>query len=253
MPPRPGCRSRRRRRNFDMLARVYLPTAAAECRFTLNAAQSRHLIKVLRLRNGAECAVFDGKGACYRARIVHEDKDAAVLHTGAALPPSPADAGRTIHIGQVVCTTAKMDWAVEKMTELGATTLTLLSSENSRVPAGERQMQRWQRLMVAACAQCGRNTVPALLLPQPAAQWQPPAQRIVLTPCAAHPLAEVAAKEEATAIALAVGGESGFSVREEEALLAGGFQAAHLGARILRSETAALTALALLQLGKKGW
>ena len=227
-----------------MRARLHLPAAAAAHRYTLDAAQSRHLIKVLRLRRGAAVEVFDGEGSAFAAAIVDDDRNAAVLETTTALPRSPADAGRVVHIGQVVCAAAKMDWAVEKMTELGAASITPLISENGKTPVNERQLQRWRRLTIAACTQCGRNKLPAILPPQAVAEWQPEGRRILLTPRAAQPLAAVAAGTEA--LALAIGGESGFSAQEEEILVDFGFQPAHLGARILRSETAGMAALAVL-------
>ena len=172
----------------------------------------------------------------------------------AATAAAAADSGREVHIGQGICAPAKMDWAVEKMTELGATSITPLLGEKGKYDSGARQLQRWQRLIIAACEQCGRNRLPLLHPPQSVLEWRGDAEkRIVLTPRGAQPLAAVlsmgAMKNTALPpLSLAVGGESGFSRDEEEGLIAAGFVPATLGARILRSETAALAALALLQL-----
>ena len=145
-----------------------------------------------------------------------------------------------------MCAPAKMDWAVEKMTELGAASITPLLSDNGKAAADARQMQRWQRLVIAACEQCGRNRLPLLHPPQRVLAWQAAGERILMTPRAAQPLT-AAVPDAGVALSLAVGAESGFSGEEAEGWIAAGWRPAHLGARILRSETAALAALAMLQ------
>lgn len=232
-----------------MRPRLYLPDAAPARCFQLNTAQSRHLIKVLRLKSGEAVEIFDGIGHAYPARIIDDDKSRVTVQTAAsALPPAPADGGPCVHIGQAVCAAAKMDWAVEKMTELGMASLTPLISDNGKPPPSAAQLARWRRLIIAAAEQCGRNRLPPLASPQPPRQWQPAAVRILLSPGASRSLFSIVSALPAdSAIALAIGSESGLSSAEETQLVAAGFQSAHLGARILRAETAGLAALALIQ------
>ena len=230
-----------------MIPRLYLPAAAAESSFSLSDSQSRYLLKVLRMRCGDALIIFDGEGSAYHAEIASTDKKKTVITATTALPaPAPADIGRQLHIGQMICAPAKMDWAIEKMTELGVTIIAPLYSHNKKHQPEEKLQQRWRRLAAAACAQCGRNRLPVLLPCQPVTAWQPPAhcRRVLLTPNAEQALAGF--RDSPVAIAVAVGGESGFTMDEERHFIDTGFEPAHLGTRVLRSETAAMAALALL-------
>lgn len=231
-----------------MLPSLYLPAAEADSHFTLDAAQSHRLARVLRLRSGAALTVFDGAGRAYHASIVSSGKSGVVLATTIPLPcPAEADGGRKIHIAQVVCAPAKMDWAVEKMTELGVDKITPLVDQRKRHRAGPRQCERWRRLIIAACEQCGRRTLPGLAEAQRLDDFPVDGCCILLTPRARLPLAQVAPPPPQE-ITLIVGGESGFYPEEEKLLMDKGAGAAQLGARILRSETAGLAVLARLQL-----
>lgn len=226
------------------LPRLYHPESAAHTELTLSESQSRHIVKVLRMKTGEKLEIFDGNGRAYDATIADNHKQRTRIHLTAARPPSPADGGKKIHIGQLICAPAKMDWAIEKMTELGVTAITPLHAAERNATA-RANVPRWHRLAIAACEQCGRNRLPILNSPIAATDWHPDEHRIILTPRARHSLPKLASAIPPP-IALAIGNESGFDTKTESQLIAAGFQPAHLGHRILRTETAGLAALAVL-------
>ncbi|WOV91828.1 MAG: 16S rRNA (uracil(1498)-N(3))-methyltransferase [Candidatus Zeuxoniibacter abyssi] len=229
-----------------MRARVYLPTVKTNQEEQLNAEQSRYLCRVLRLQNGAAVEVFNGRGGVYEAQIISHNKDEVRLAITKKLPAKAEDNGVAVCIGQAICTAAKMDWAVEKMTELGATQIAPLFTDNTDKRGGNEK--RWRRLAIAAATQCGRAAVPEILSAQPLSDWLNTAckapQKILLSPRGEKPLAAVFRRN--TDATLLVGPESGLSQKEETLAQEAGFVAVHLGSRTLRTETAALTALAII-------
>ena len=237
-----------------MIPRIYLPAAAANSDAALSTAQSRHLFTVLRLSQNSAVVVFDGKGNSYSATLTTASKQSAVLRITDTLPPSPADVGLQVHVGQLMCAPAKMDWAVEKMTELGCAEITPLYGEKTRYQAAEKQRARWQRLIIAATEQCGRATLPNIGKAKQLREWCTalPADglRLVLSPRAEFSLMQLLQQQTPATvdkpITIVCGGESGISPAEEANLQANNFYPAHLGARILRAETAALAALAII-------
>ena len=236
-----------------MTPRVYLPQARAFALLALPPPKARHLQTVLRLPQGAKAEAFDGAGNAYAATLQYAGKGQAALQLGEALPPKAQDAGARVVAGQFLCAPAKMDWAVEKMTELGCAQICPLVGGRGRPQkASPAALARWRRLAQAAAEQCGRASVPPVEEPLKPAAWLqtlPPAAsapRFALLPQAAAPLASLAAKAAGGQIVIACGNESGFAAQEEDLLLQNGFAPASLGARVLRAETAALAALAII-------
>ena len=153
---------------------------------------------------------------------------------------------------QGVSSSEKMDFTVQKATELGVAVLQpVIAARSVGRIAGERAAQKrahWQRVAIAACEQCGRNRVPQVLPPVPLAEYcrtASPADGLLLSPEAQLGLREAAARLKG-AVALAAGPEAGFSAAEEALLQGAGFVPVRLGPRVLRTETAALAALAAL-------
>jgi 16S rRNA (uracil1498-N3)-methyltransferase len=147
----------------------------------------------------------------------------------------------------------RMDWLVEKATELGAASIQPLLAERSVLRlAGERAAKKqahWQGIAIAACEQSGRNRVPPVHPVQPLAAWlaaQPRAGVVLSLRPGTQPVAALAGRTELTLLS---GPEGGLSPAEEDAALARGWQPVHLGPRVLRAETAPLAALARLTLG----
>ena len=236
-----------------MTPRVYLSGAGEQDSHLLEQAKSRHLLKVLRLRQGAPLILFDGDGNTYTAIVGDTDKQCLRVHIQRQLPPLAADGGVSIHIGQAICAAPKMDWLVEKSTELGATTITPLLSATSAAAPRRAQLERWQRLTAAACEQCGRARLPPINPPSSPASWNATLSatttKILLSPRAQQPLAVVVRRlpNPMTPMAVAVGAEAGFTAKEENQMEEDNFLKAHLGARTLRAETAAMAALSLIR------
>ena len=246
-----------------MVTRIYLPDLVAAARFskpgeptiaTLDPAKSHHLIRVLRKKERDIVHIFDGFGCAYSAVIIDVNARACVLRVDRLIAEVIDPVTPEIHIGHALCAAAKMDWLVEKCTELGMHSFTPLASEKSQAKqVSARQQGRWRRLMVSACEQSGRNWLPLLhplqKLADYAAATPTPTKtkRILLSPSATTPLQKIIPRPSALAqIYLLIGPESGFAAGEEQALTQLGFQPATLNAATLRAETACLTALALL-------
>ena len=219
----------------------------------LPEAAATHLARVLRLQVGDACMLFNGDGMDYPARIVTAGKRSLRARVGdpvAAAHESPL----RIVLLQGIARGEKMDLILQKATELGVTQVRPLSSQRSEVKLdaerAARRVAHWQQVVVAACEQSGRARVPEVLAPATlaAALEALPADgvRLILDPNGALAFATLGALVE-HAVVLAVGPEGGWSPLDRQQLLAAGFQGLRMGPRILRTETAALAAIAALQ------
>jgi 16S rRNA (uracil1498-N3)-methyltransferase len=225
----------------------------------LSGMASAHLIKVLRLRAGADVVLFNGDGFDYRARIVVPKVEAAeveVLDRSAVALESPL----RITLIQALCRGEKMDWVLEKATEAGVSAIIPVQSERTEVQldaerAGKRR-EHWLRVVLSACEQSGRAVVPNVenlqSLEARLAQGVELPLKLVLEPGSSS-LRQVlqVARSVSSAIdqqiAIAVGPEGGFSERDLKQLEIAGFVRVSLGPRVLRTETAGLAAIAALQ------
>ncbi len=236
-----------------MTTRLHLPGPLAEGqRVELGAEQCHYLQRVLRLRAGQAVEVFDGAGQRFEASLERlSQRDARVL-LGAPLTPA-AESGLRVTLAQCLSSAEKMDWTIEKAVELGVHRIVPIASARSVVrldaERAARRLEHWRRLIVAACAQCGRDTLAEIVSPQPLAAWLDARERahaaVVLSPGAATALATIALAERD--VDLLVGPEGGLAEDELDATRRAGFVEASLGPRVLRTETAGLAALAVLQ------
>jgi 16S rRNA (uracil1498-N3)-methyltransferase len=212
---------------------------------------AHHAVHVLRLRAGEEVTLFDGRGGEYAGRIAGIER-LRVMVDVLAHRTLERESPLAVTLVQGVSSSEKMDFTVQKATELGVAVLQPVTAARSvgRI-AGERAMQKrahWQRVAIAACEQCGRNRVPQVLPPVPLAEYcrtAGPGPALLLSPDAQLGLRDAAARLQ-SAVALAAGPEAGFSAAEEAMLQGVGFVPVRLGPRVLRTETAALAALAAL-------
>jgi len=236
------------------MPRFYCPLPLAPgAQVALPPTAARH-VQVLRLQPGDAVTLFNGTGGEWSAAVARMGR-ADVDVTVGAHAAVEREAARAVHLVVGMPANERMDWLVEKATELGAASIQPVAAARSVLKlAGERAAKRqahWQAIAVAACEQCGRNRVPPVHAPLPLADWlrQAPAQgeRLVLSLReAARPLP--AAAGDAPAVWVLHGPEGGLTAQEEDAALARGFAPAGLGARVLRAETASIAALALLAL-----
>lgn len=236
------------------MTRLYFPGEIAdhgECRVI--AGQAHHVIHVLRLQAGAPITLFDGRGAEYPAMIKRIDKSGLTLTVGTRAVVD-RESPLSVMLAQGVSSGERMDFTVQKSVELGVTQIQPLITQRSVVRlAGERAERRvahWQSVAAAACEQCGRNRVPSLLPVQPLMKWLggplPPGERFLLSPhVASTRLRDRSPPNDG--VLLLVGPEGGWNPDETQAALAAGFTPLALGPRTLRTETAALAALAALQ------
>ncbi|MCC7097565.1 MAG: 16S rRNA (uracil(1498)-N(3))-methyltransferase [Thermomonas sp.] len=217
----------------------------------LTEQTAQHLLRVLRLGVGDSCVLFNGDGHDCDARIVAVGKRGAQAEITARRHIDNESPLR-VTLLQGLARGEKMDWIIQKATELGVAHILPVVSERCEVRldaerAGKR-LAHWREVAISACEQSGRAQVPVVAIPQPL-EWAAglrSGRGYVLDPCCGHSLRESlpATPGDCT---LAVGPEGGWSPRDLELLHAAGFEGIRLGRRVLRTETAGLAALAALQ------
>ncbi|MBN6149608.1 16S rRNA (uracil(1498)-N(3))-methyltransferase [Xanthomonas sp. AmX2] len=212
-----------------------------------------HLVRVLRLREGERCVLFNGDGCDYDAELVQVGKRGASARLGAA-QRLHNESPLAITLLQGIARGEKMDLILQKATELGVAAIVPVLAERTEVKLDaartDKRMAHWRSVVVSACEQSGRARVPALGMPlalADAARALPaPMLKLTLDPQGELRLRALAATAEAT-VAIAIGPEGGWSPRDRTALRDAGFSGLRLGPRILRTETAGLAAIAALQ------
>ena len=238
-----------------MIPRIYtteILTPAMQIKLTGQARD--HLIRVLRLQVGDALIVFNGRGGQYTASIAALEKKvvSVQLHSFYDLEcESPLD----IHLGQGLARGDKMDWLIQKAVELGVNQITPLVTQRSQITLTEqraaKKIAHWRAVIASACEQCGRNQLPQINKPMAVDVWcqsQITDMALVLEPTADKSLTELLSlMTPPQTISLLVGPASGFSSVEITQVQQHGFIAANLGVRILRTETAALSVVAILQ------
>ncbi len=232
--------------------RLYLPAPLhAGQVIELPPAQNHHLRRVLRLRLSEPVTLFNGGFLEYSGRIVAMGSTQVSVAIDAERDVS-SESPLTITLALALSRAERMDFTIQKSVELGVQRLVPLLTERSVVRFKDerrsRRMEHWSKIIIGACEQSGRFRLPELQEPKPFAEWigQPGlGSKLMLDPGASLPLATIASAE--LEISLLVGGEGGFCQRERDQAKAAGFIGVHLGPRVLRTETAALVALSLLQ------
>ena len=213
----------------------------------LPEAQAHYLSRVLRLTVGAAVQLFDGSGHEYIGELTSVTKKAVQVELRESLAGLP-ESSLQIHLGQGLSRGERMDWAIQKATELGVAEITPLFTERCEVRLNDERMQKrlehWQQIAISACEQCGRSKVPVIHVPQSVKDWQATVQadlKLVLHPVA-QPLTEHAAP---STLAFLIGPEGGLTDVEVAYAAEYGFQPARLGPRVLRTETAPIVALSV--------
>lgn len=221
-------------------------------KLSLPAAAAHHAARVLRLRDGDAVVLFDGRGGEYDARLAIPARGQVVAETGARRDPA-RESPLQVTLVQAVSSGDRMDFTIQKAVELGVAAIQPVFSAKSLVRlSGEREAKKlahWRRIAIAACEQCGRNWLPAVREAMSVAAYSrvpgEAALRLLLSPEGKAGLKDVRPRIE-RAVTLAAGPEAGFSTEEEQVLQRAGFVPVRLGPRVLRTETAALAALAAL-------
>jgi 16S rRNA (uracil1498-N3)-methyltransferase len=215
----------------------------------LDAEESHHLARVLRLMPGATVFAFDGNGAEYECEVTRVHKDAAELNVIGRLS-NEVESPLTLTLAQALVKGDKFDWIVQKATELGATRIVPLITEHSefrKAEGREFRAHRWRRIALEATKQCGRRQLITIEDAQIFHQFcvtETSGTRLIFSERSGKSLADVG---HANPVTLAIGPEGGWSQNELQLAEAHAFVPVHLGNRILRTETAAVSAVCLAQ------
>ena len=230
---------------------VDLPLAVGQT-VSLPEDVANHLVRVMRLREGDGCVLFNGDGHDYSATLVESGKREARVQVVAA-QPLDNESRLPITLLQGIARGEKMDLILQKATELGVQAIVPVNAERTEVKLdaarAEKRLAHWRSVVVSACGQSGRARVPSVAPPlgvQEAARAMPGAAlKLTLDPQGEHRLSTL--ESAPGGVVIAIGPEGGWSPRDRQALAAAGFQGLQLGPRILRTETAGLAAIAALQ------
>jgi 16S rRNA (uracil1498-N3)-methyltransferase len=236
------------------IPRFYCPPPLhTSTRFELPPAAAHHASRVLRLRVNDEVRIFDGAGNEFQGHISEIEGKRVLLEN---LQNCTVRSESSLHVvlAQALSSNEKMDWVIQKATELGVTEIQPVQTRRSMTKlAGERaekRTQHWHGITIAACEQCGRNILPKVHAPQEFCSWitalgDTPGSKFILLPEAEATLRDQPEPQGKTT--LLIGPEGGFSTDEIQAARQAGFIAVRLGARVLRTETAAVAGIAALQ------
>ena len=232
-----------------MVPRFYLDAALrAGSVATLSEDAAHHAIRVLRLREGDDVTLFNGRGGEFAARIASIQRLKMlvdVLQHRALEREAPL----RITLVQGVSAGEKMDSTARKAVELGVAAFQpVLAARSVARPKGERAESRrehWRKVVIAACEQCGRNRIPEVLPLVALSEYRSQhGTKLLLSPLSEMPLSKM--KLAGDDFTIAAGPEAGFTSEEEAALAAQGFTPVKIGARVLRTETAAIAAISAL-------
>lgn len=234
------------------LSRIYTPQLLNEgMELELESNASAHLLRVLRLRINDEFEIFNGKGLAFRAILIGEKKQHAIIRIVQQLTEN-LESPLYVHLGQAISKGERMDYTVQKSSELGVHKITPLYTDFVNVKLEPARVQNrllhWNKVMISACEQSGRSIVPELTEPLKLADWLKNCneqQKIMLEPTVTTVLLQPQQKPQS--VAILIGPEGGFSPQEIDLAIQAGFQAIRLGPRILRTETAGPVAIAILQ------
>ncbi len=240
------------------LTRVHVPVPlSAGASIELPAGAGQHLVRVLRMKAGDALRVFDGSGGEHEAVITAERRGVVTVQVGAR-HDIDRESPLQVTLLQGIARGEKMDLILQKATELGVTRFVPLTSVRSNVrldaATTQKKLAHWRAVVAGACEQSGRNQVPEVDAPlglASAAQQASDGLKLLLTPDgdsrSLRALLDARTGARPPAVTLLVGPEGGFDPAEACAAKLAGFASCRLGPRVLRTETAALTALAALQ------
>lgn len=231
------------------LSRFFIDAPLALGRHHLPEAQSHYIGRVLRLAAGDGVQLFDGSGQEYVGELVDVGKKSVQVELREQFD-GLAESALRIHLGQGLSRGERMDWAIQKATELGVAAITPIVSERCEVrlkdERADKRLAHWRQIAVSACEQCGRSTLPTIHAPLSLAKWL--AQTEAELKLVLHPVAEpLVSHARPASLAFLIGPEGGLTDTEVAEAQRAGYQAARLGPRVLRTETAPVVALSVAQ------
>jgi 16S rRNA (uracil1498-N3)-methyltransferase len=222
----------------------------SSAQFHLEPGPSQHLARALRMQVGDALVLFDGRGGEYPARIDSISKKGVVVVTAEHLDRE-LESPLAIHLGIAVSRGERMDWVVQKATELGVREVTPLLTERTEIrlsaDRAAKKLRHWRQVTISACEQCGRNILPSIHELANLADWitatDADCKLVLHHRSEGHELADATPRK----VALLIGPEGGLSEAEIESAEEAGYQSLALGPRVLRTETAPLASIAILQ------
>ncbi|WP_353155595.1 16S rRNA (uracil(1498)-N(3))-methyltransferase [Herminiimonas fonticola] len=234
------------------MPRFYCPQALVIGAVVTLPEHVAHHIQVIRLSVGDTITLFNGEGGEYTATISTVEKKRVTAEIK-IFEPREVELPYAITLAQALPEASKMDWIIEKAVELGVHAVQPLASQRCVVrlsaERATKKMQHWQGIVIAASEQSGRNRLTTLAEPADFNQWatqQDLHVRIMLSPRAEQPLSDWARHHPPQSVALMIGPEGGFTDKEENLAIANGALMLSMGPRVLRTETAGLSAVAAL-------
>ena len=229
------------------------PPLPASGSFELPDEAAHHATRVLRLREGDAVEIFDGNGNECRGMIAEISGKRVVVGKITATNTN-RESPLQVVLAQALASSEKMDWVIQKATELGVAEIQPLNTERSVAKLSaervEKRIEHWQQVAISACEQCGRNLLPQIHVPLDIMVWlqqmkDSSDKKFVLLPEGAASFPSQARPQGR--IILLTGAEGGFTQAENDAAQRCGFASIRMGARVLRTETAAIAGLATLQ------
>lgn len=233
------------------ISRIYTPQELpADSLVELDATRSHYLSRVLRLPLGAEVVLFNGNGQDFPGQIASADKKSTRVMLNKPVLINTESPLHTV-LGLGISRGERMDYAMQKSTELGVSVIVPLFTEHCEVKLNaerlDKRLEHWRQIVISACEQCGRAYVPEIVPPQSLCNWvgsNPAGLKLLFdhTQTAVLPT-----QRPETGVALLIGPEGGLAPNEIAQAHAAGFTGIALGSRVLRTETAPVAALSVLQ------
>lgn len=233
--------------------RIYEPISMrAGQTVLLSRMASQHVATVLRMRVEDKLVLFSGDGQEYDGKIIDIQKKQVWVKIETVRIQN-RESPRAIHLAQAIAKGDRMDWIIQKAVELGVYSITPIMTKYTVIKRDvkglEKKVQHWEAIAIAACEQCGRNTLPVI---HPVCDFHEyvrtcnAALKLLFSPFSEECWRKLTTPLKGNVVAL-IGPEGGFCPEEIESAFRVGFRGITLGPRILRSDTAAITALSLLQ------
>lgn len=216
----------------------------------LDASSAHHLVKVLRKKEGDEIEIFDGRGSSCLTKILSIKSSKVTIVVTGKKSFIPRE-GIMIYLGQALIKPDPFNLSIQKATELGVRSISPLITERSITKINKesyhKKVQKWQVIAQGACEQCGQNWLPEIKNPVSLDDWSCSVQsesKIVLYPGSEMKISDINYRNS---VALVVGPEGDFSSREIESLVEQDYIPVSMGSRILRAETAVISALSIIR------
>ncbi|MFN3768462.1 MAG: 16S rRNA (uracil(1498)-N(3))-methyltransferase [Ectopseudomonas guguanensis] len=231
------------------LSRFFIDAPLSLGQHELPEAQAHYIGRVLRHAAGDAVQLFDGSGREYLGELIEVGKKTVRVELHEAFD-GLAETPLRIHLGQGLSRGERMDWAIQKATELGVSEITPIVSARCEVrlkdERADKRIAHWRQVAISSCEQCGRSVLPLIHPPLELDAWLQQVEadlKLVL-----HPIAAALQNHaKPNSLAFLIGPEGGLSDAEVDQAKGAGFHAARLGPRVLRTETAPVVALSVAQ------